>query len=67
MDKQKLRVYISIVISAVLVGLTVSYCIKAWMPADAMGWIAWGAMAVAGVIAVLRIAMLAKMLSNKEE
>ena len=67
MDKQKLRVYISIVISAVLLGLVVEYCINAWMPTEPNAWILWGASVAVGIVAILRIASLAKLLGKKDE
>lgn len=65
--KAQLRVLISIVISAVLLGLVVVYCIKSWMPAEPMGWALWGAMALCGVLAIHRIANLAKKLKIGDE
>ncbi len=62
-----LRVVISIVISAVLLGLLVSYCVAEWMPEDALGWILWCAAVVMSFTAVARIAALAKALKPKEE
>lgn len=67
MDKQNLRVYISIVISAVLLGLVVEYCVNAWMPTEPNAWILWGASVAVGIVAILRIASLAKLLGKKDE
>lgn len=53
-------------ISAVLLGLVVSYCVAGWMPADSIDWILWGAMVLVGFFAVFRIANLAKMLGCKD-
>lgn len=64
---QRIRVVVSIVISAVLLGLVVVYCINWWMPAGALDWIIWGAMAVAGILAISRISSLARMLGNKDK
>lgn len=62
------RVIVSIVISGVLIGLVVSYCIRAWMPSETIDWVMWIAMVAFGISAILRIALLAKSLkSNKEE
>lgn len=65
--KQRIRVIVSIVISAVLLGLVVVYCINWWMPVDVLDWIIWGAMAVAGILAICRISSLARMLGNKDK
>ena len=62
--KQRIRVIVSIVISAVLLGLVVVYCINWWMPVDVLDWIIWGAMAVAGISAIYRISNLAKILGD---
>ncbi|MBE6176735.1 MAG: hypothetical protein E7146_07055 [Rikenellaceae bacterium] len=62
------RVIVSIVISGVLIGLVVSYCIRTCMPSETIDWVMWIAMAAFGISAVLRIALLSKQLnSNKEE
>ena len=63
---QRIRVIVSIVISAVMLGLVVVYCIKWWMPVDAIGWVIWGAMAVAGISAVYGISNLAQILGDKD-
>lgn len=62
-----LRVVVSIVISAVLLGLVVVYCINAWMPTEPNAWILWGASVAVGIVAILRIASLAKLLGKKDE
>ena len=60
--KAQIRIVLSIVISAVLLGLVVSFCLQQWMPQNPWGWVAWGAMALCGVYAIFRIASLSKML-----
>lgn len=70
--RQDIRLIISIVISAVLLGLVVVYCVNAWMPTEPIAWIVWGAMAVCGISAIYRISNLAKALGmlkndNKEK
>lgn len=70
--RQDIRLIVSIVISAVLLGLVVVYCINAWMPTEPVAWIIWGAMAVCGISAIYRISNLAKALGmlkndNKEK
>ena len=65
--RQDIRLIISIVISAVLLGLVVVYCTNAWMPTEPNAWILWGASVVVGVVAILRIASLAKLLGKKDE
>uniref|UniRef100_UPI004055DE84 hypothetical protein n=1 Tax=Alistipes sp. TaxID=1872444 RepID=UPI004055DE84 len=63
----KARVVISIVISAVLLGLVVSYCVREWMPTETIGWAKWGVMVLIAIYAIYRIATLAKALGAKEE
>ena len=63
---QRIRAFISIIISAVTLGLVITYCIKWWMPTEVLGWIIWGALVAVGITAIYRIANLAKMLSDKE-
>ena len=63
----KIRVTISIVISAVLLGMVVSYLIRTWMPVEAFDWVMYGVMVAAGIYAIYRIATLAKLLGAKEE
>ena len=65
--RQDIRLIISIVISAVLLGLVVVYCVNAWMPTEPNAWILWGASVAVGIVAILRIASLAKLLGKKDE
>ena len=65
--RQDIRLIISIVISAVLLGLVVVYCINAWMPTEPNAWILWGASVAVGIVAILRIASLAKLLGKKDK
>lgn len=65
--RQDIRLIISIVISAVLLGLVVVYCINAWMPTEPNAWILWGASVAVGIVTILRIASLAKLLGKKDE
>lgn len=63
----RIRVTISIVISAVLLGMVVSYLTRTWMPVEAFDWAMYGVMALVGVYAIYRIATLAKALGNNKE
>ena len=65
--RQDIRLIISIVISAVLLGLVVVYCINAWMPTEPNAWILWGASVAVGIVTILRIASLAKLLGKKDK
>ena len=63
---QRIRAFISIIISAVMLGLVVTYCIEWWMPTEVLDWIIWCAMVAVGITAIYRIVNLDKMLSDKE-
>ncbi|MBO5800754.1 MAG: hypothetical protein J6R16_00565 [Alistipes sp.] len=63
---QRIRAFISIIISAVMLGLVITYCIEWWMPTEVLDWIIWGAMVAVGITAIYRIVNLDKMLSDKE-
>lgn len=65
--RQEVRVIISIVISAVLLYLVVAYCVKHWMPTDAVGWILWVASVALGFTATFRIANLSKDLEAHDD
>ena len=58
---------LSIVISAVLLGMVVSCCVRIWMPTETFDWVMFCLMVLCGFFAVFRIASLAKQLENKEE
>jgi hypothetical protein len=63
---QRIRAFISIIISAVALGLIITYCIEWWMPTEVLDWIIWCAMVAVGITAIYRIVNLDKMLSDKE-
>ena len=59
MNKEILRLWISVVLSAVILGLAVTYLMQTWMPEDTLGWVIWGVVALIAVRSVFRIATLA--------
>lgn len=65
--KEKIHIIVSIVISAVLLGLAVSFCITNWMPSKPADWILWGASVLISITAIYRISSLARALGRKEE
>ena len=67
MEVGRVKVVFSIVLSAVLLGLAVATCIKEWIPSEPNEWILWGTSVAIGVVAILRIASLAKLLDRKDE
>ena len=58
-DKDILRLWLSVVLSAVILGLAVTYLMQTWMPEDTLGWVIWGVVALIAVRSVFRIATLA--------
>lgn len=65
--QSKIHIITSIVISAVLLGFVVVKCVEWWMPATPKGWILWGVLTLVGLVAVGRIANLAKALGHNDE
>ena len=65
--KDKVRIIISIVISAVLLGMVISHLIRTPMPTEALDYVIWIVMVIVGIFAIYRITNLAKMLSNKDK
>ena len=59
MNKEILRLWLSVVLSAVILGLAVTYLMQTWMPADTLHWVIWGVVALIAVRSVFRIATLA--------
>lgn len=59
MNKEILRLWLSVVLSAVILGLAVTYLMQTWMPEDTLGWVIWGVVALIAVRSVFRIATLA--------
>ena len=69
---EMLKCWVMIVIAAVIVGLSVSSCVTAWMPCCNMGWLKWGVWlmcAIFGVAYIVKYALIIKRLaeSRKEE
>lgn len=67
MDKSKLKNWAGVVLSAVVLGLAVTYLIRTWQPQDAVRWALWAVSALIAIRSVLRIASLAKIISTKEQ
>lgn len=64
--KLNVRVLISIVISAVLLGLAVSYCVSMWMPVGFSSWVLWIVSAMLALVAIYRISLLGRSLRSDE-
>lgn len=57
--------WLSVILSAVVLGLAVSYILKMWMPVEVVDWILMVAVALIAIRSVVRIAQLAK--AEREE
>ena len=52
--------WLSVILSAVVLGLSVSYILKMWMPVEVADWILMVVAALIAIRSVVRIAQLAK-------
>ena len=59
--------WLSVVLAAVVLGMSVVYLINSWMPACPRKWIVWGAVALIAIRSVMRIAQLAKAAGKAED
>ena len=67
MNKAQLKNWMGVVISAVVLGLAVTFLMKAWKPMDARHWILWVMGLLIAIRSVMRIAVLTKAINKKEE
>jgi membrane protein YdbS with pleckstrin-like domain len=65
MNKNKL--WLGVILSAVVLGLAVVYLLHMWMPQDALNWGLYAAVALIAIRSVVRIAQLAKLAGEKSE
>lgn len=65
MNKNKL--WLGVILSAVVLGLAVVYLLRMWMPQDALNWVVYVAVALIAIRSVVRIAALAKVAGEKEK
>ena len=65
MNKNKL--WLGVILSAVVLGLAVVYLLRMWMPQDALNWGLYVAVALIAIRSVVRIAALAKLAGEKNE
>ena len=65
MNKNKL--WLGVILSAVVLGLAVVYLLRMWMPQDALNWGLYVAVALIAIRSVVRIAQLAKVAGEKSE
>lgn len=55
-----MKKWLSVILSAVVLGLSVSYILKMWMPVEVVDWILMVVAALIAIRSVVRIAQLAK-------
>lgn len=55
-----MKKWLSVILSAVVLGLSVSYILKMWMPVEVADWILMVVVALIAIRSVVRIAQLAK-------
>ncbi|MBR4951370.1 MAG: RTA1 domain-containing protein [Alistipes sp.] len=65
MNKNKL--WLGVILSAVVLGLAVVYLLQMWKPQDALNWGVYIAVALIAIRSVVRIAQLAKVAGEKEK
>ena len=65
MDKNKL--WLGVILSAVVLGLAVVYLLQMWIPQNALNWGIYAAVALIAIRSVVRIAGLAKQAGEKEK
>ena len=61
------RLWLGVILSAVVLGLAVVYLLRMWMPQDALNWGLYVAVALIAIRSVVRIAQLAKVAGEKSE
>ena len=61
----KNRLWIGVILSAVVLGLAVVYLLEMWMPQNALNWVVYIAVALIAIRSVVRIAGLAKLAGEK--
>ena len=65
MNKNKL--WLGVILSAVVLGLAVVYLLEMWMPQNALNWGLYVAVALIAIRSVVRIAQLAKVAGEKND
>ena len=67
MTKTQLKNWFGVVVTAVVLGLAVTYMIKTWQPQDVTHWALWVVAVLISLRSVFRIASLSKEINKKEE
>lgn len=63
----KNRLWLGVILSAVVLGLAVVYLLRMWMPQNGLYWGLYVAVALIAIRSVVRIAALAKQAGEKSE
>ena len=63
----KNRLWLGVILTAVVLGLAVVYLLEMWMPQNALNWGLYVAVALIAIRSVVRIAGLAKLAGKKEK
>ena len=63
----KNRLWLGVILTAVVLGLAVVYLLEMWMPQNGLNWGLYVAVALIAIRSVVRIAGLAKLAGEKEK
>lgn len=66
MNKTQLKNWMGVILSAVVLGLSVTFLMRLWQPQDVAHWILWGVGILIAIRSIMRIAELAKHIGAKE-
>lgn len=67
MNKTQLKNWMGVVLSAVVLGLSVTFLMRLWRPQDAAHWILWSVGLLIAIRSIGRITELAKQIGAKED
>ena len=67
MNKIQLKNWMGVILSAVVLGLSVTLLMRLWRPQDAAHWILWSVGLLIAIRSIGRIAELAKQIGAKED
>ena len=66
MRKDNMKIWLSVVLSAVILGLSVTYFMHATLPQSAVDWVLWVLVALVAIRSIMRIAVLAKQAGREQ-
>ena len=67
MRKENLKLWMAVVLHAVIIGLSVTYLLQTMMPQTIVGWLLWILVCACAGRSILRIAALAKQAGKDKE